>query len=80
MELGLALVFIGFLLAFVAGIYLAFRGPREKGSRGGGAIIIGPFPIVWGSDKETTKMMLVLSIVLVLILISLSLIPSLMSR
>jgi uncharacterized membrane protein len=36
----------------------------EKKVRGGGAVIIGPFPIVFGTDKKSVKVLLVLSIIL----------------
>jgi len=37
--------------------------------RGGGAVIIGPVPIVFGTDKESVRIILVLSIVLVALLL-----------
>ena len=37
--------------------------------RGGGAVIIGPIPIIFGTDKESVKIILVLSIVLVALLL-----------
>jgi uncharacterized protein (TIGR00304 family) len=38
-------------------------------ARGGGAIIIGPIPIVFGTDKQSLKTALLLSIVLTTLLI-----------
>ena len=39
---------------------------KDEGKvKGGGAIIIGPFPIVFGTDWKSVKMVLLLSIVLV---------------
>ncbi|NIQ06235.1 MAG: DUF131 domain-containing protein, partial [Candidatus Korarchaeota archaeon] len=37
--------------------------------RGGGAVIIGPFPIVFGTDKESVRTLLLLSIALIVLLL-----------
>lgn len=49
-DLGLMLVVAGFVLVFI-GMFMLSRG---KG-RGGGILLIGPIPIIWGSDRETLK-------------------------
>lgn len=66
--LGVALILIGvfvILAAFILIFIASFRGKTE--ARGGGAIIIGPFPIVFGTDKESIKAVLWLSIVLTIL-------------
>ncbi|MEM0314038.1 MAG: DUF131 domain-containing protein [Candidatus Bathyarchaeia archaeon] len=60
--IGVFMIFAAFLLLFIAG----FRGKVE--ARGGGAIIIGPFPIVFGTDKESIRAVLWLSLVLTILL------------
>ena len=37
--------------------------------KGGGVVVIGPVPIIFGTDKETVKTLLVLSIILVALLL-----------
>lgn len=72
-NLGLILVFVGSAISFVAVVLLALsglKGKKVKGKvRGGGVVIIGPFPIVFGTDKESVKILLFLSIVLVVLLL-----------
>jgi len=70
-SLGVALILVGFAVAFIAMIWLVVSGAKGgKGRvRGGGAVIIGPVPIVFGTDKESVKVILVLSIVLVVLLL-----------
>lgn len=72
MSVGVALVLIGFAVAFIAMIWLILAGAKSgKGMvRGGGAVIIGPIPIIFGTDKESIKIILVLSIVLVVLLLA----------
>jgi len=55
----------------VAAFLLFFRALREKGRvRGGGLVMIGPFPVIFGMDKESVRVPLLLSIALgVLVLI-----------
>lgn len=68
--LGLALIFVGFGIVFVAALLLFFASTKNRGKiKGGGAIIIGPFPIVFGTDKESVKLLLVLSLVLITFLL-----------
>jgi len=72
-SIGLALVFVGFAIAFIAVVLLFLRGFKGKGKvKGGGAIIIGPIPIIFGTDKESVKIILVLSIILVALLLVLT--------
>jgi uncharacterized protein (TIGR00304 family) len=67
--LGIALVFAGMLVILVAIILLFISSVKGEGKvRGGGAVIIGPFPIIFGTDKESVKTVLLLSIILVILL------------
>ena len=72
-NLGVVLIFVGFVLSFVAVVLLVLSGLRgrkvEGKVRGGGVVVIGPFPIVFGTDKESVKILLLLSIVLVALLL-----------
>lgn len=69
-SVGVALVFVGILIVLVAFTLLLIASFGEKTARGGGAVIIGPFPIVFGTDKESVKTILWLSITLTVILIA----------
>jgi len=69
-TLGIMLVFIGFAITFIAVLLLIFRTAKgERRVRGGGAVIIGPFPIVFGTDKESVKVLLLLSMALIVLLL-----------
>lgn len=72
-SLGLTLIFIGFFIAFLSIILLMLKPIKSEGEKsveGGGIIIIGPLPIVFGTSKGIVKALLILAIVLfVLVLI-----------
>ena len=69
-SIGMILILTGFLIVFVAIVLLIFTATRGgKKVRGGGAVIIGPFPIVFGTDKESVKTLLLLSIVLIVLVL-----------
>ncbi|MFB0501472.1 MAG: DUF131 domain-containing protein [Candidatus Bathyarchaeia archaeon] len=69
-NIGITLIFTGFLIAFVAVVLLFFMTVGGKGKiRGGGAVIIGPFPIVFGTDKESVRTLLLLAIVLIVLVL-----------
>lgn len=71
-SIAVALVLIGFALVFIA-VMLTLSGAKagkDKGKvRGGGVVIIGPIPIIFGTDRESVKIILLLSIVLVALLL-----------
>ncbi len=69
-EVGFALVIFGFMLAFVAIILLAIRSSGGGKTRGGGVLLIGPIPIIFGTDRESAKVLIVLAIILVLIVLA----------
>lgn len=69
-SLGVILVFAGFLTAFVAVVLMFFATKRVKGKvKGGGAVIIGPFPVVFGTDRESLKILLLLSMGLIVLML-----------
>lgn len=68
-NIGLTLVIIGFTVVFIAVMLMVFTAAKAKGKvKGGGVVVIGPFPIIFGTDKESVKIILVLSIVLIVLL------------
>jgi len=74
-SIGFWLIVLGVAVSFIAVLWLVFSGVKSgKGKvKGGGVIIIGPIPIVFGTDKKSLKLILVLSIVLVVLLLILTL-------
>ncbi len=59
------LIFIGVILVFLGAIRDTTQGKTEV--RGGGVIVIGLIPIVFGTDTETVKALVILVIVLILV-------------
>jgi len=79
--LGIALTFAGILVVLVAIILLFISSVKGKSKvKGGGAIIIGPLPIVFGTDKESIKTVLLLSITLTILLIIIIVVSYLLFR
>jgi uncharacterized protein (TIGR00304 family) len=68
-ALGIALIFIGVLIIIVAVILLFILGTKKEKIKGGGALIIGPIPIIFGTDKKSLETVLLLSLVLTALLI-----------
>lgn len=80
-SLGFVLVFVGMTILLVAIILMVLS--RSKGRtevRGGGAIIIGPIPIIFGTDKKSLKIILPLSILLTIALIVLTIVTYFMPK
>ena len=75
---GLLLVFLGVLL-IVAGILgTALRNARsgEASVEAGGIVFIGPIPIVFGTSRAVTKLMLALALVVTIALLILHLLAT----
>ncbi len=72
-KLGFTLIFAGMIVA-ILGVLLIFvsllKSQNMKSEiRGGGVILIGPFPIVFGTDKQSATFAAVLGLVILLIFI-----------
>lgn len=68
-ALGIALIVVGVIVIAIAAVLLSVSGAKKGKVKGGGAIIIGPFPIIFGTDKESLKTVLLLSLALTLTLL-----------
>ena len=75
MFVGSITIFIGIALVVIAVLMLLLG--RNRGSvRGGGIVLIGPIPIIFGSDYKTVKRLMVLAIILMIIVLIIVLVPS----
>lgn len=61
---GFALVLLGTLLIFAGMLAGAKEGAEVKG---GGVILIGPFPIAFGTDAESLKTVLLLALAIIIV-------------
>lgn len=68
-TLGMALIFVGVLIMVIAVVLLSISGVRKGKVRGGGAVIIGPVPIIFGTDEKMLKTVLLLSLGLTVMLV-----------
>jgi len=67
-QLGVLLTFAGIAI-IIAAFFLMFSKQRGKGGvQGGGAVLIGPIPLVWGTDKRW--MFIAIALLLVIMLAS----------
>ena len=76
-NIGLLLALAGFALAIIAtfvAILRSAKGTRQV--RGGGVVMIGPVPIVFGTDKESVRILILLGIVLMIVMLLFSLLPA----
>ena len=66
-TLGILFVFAGFAVILVATILSTSSKPStERKIRGGGVVMIGPIPLVFGSDMKWASVAIVLALVLIL--------------
>jgi uncharacterized protein (TIGR00304 family) len=65
--LGFLLVFLGMLLIVTGTVFQAAKSTRDAEVRGGGVILLGPIPIIFGSDAESVKTVVILAVVLVVV-------------
>jgi uncharacterized protein (TIGR00304 family) len=66
-TLGIALIVVGIII-IVTAIILASIGDAKKGKlSAAGVIMIGPIPIIFGTDKKAVKTVLVLALALTVV-------------
>jgi len=64
------LIFVGVVIFLFATVLIALKRGGKGKTKSAGVIIVGPIPIIFGSDKKSTKDILVLSIILISVLIA----------
>lgn len=75
-TVGLLLALAGFAVAILAFIFAILRSARGAGQvRGGGVVMVGPVPIVFGTDRESTRILILLGIILMAVLLVFTLLP-----
>lgn len=75
-TIGLLLALAGFAVAILAFIFAILRSARGAGQvRGGGVVMIGPVPIVFGTDKQSARVLVLLGIILMTVLLLFTLLP-----
>ncbi len=80
-NLGFTLVFAGILIIILAFLMLFFSSAKkDRKTKGGALLIVGPFPIAFGTDHESTKTVLALSIILTILLMIVTIITYMVSR
>jgi len=80
-EIGLLLIIFGFVLAFVVMIVMALRTAGSSGKgRSAGIVLIGPIPIIFGDDKDSLKILMILAIVLIAVVFTFMLLPYFLNR
>ncbi len=70
-ELGIGLILVGSVVIAIAFLLILLSGIKGKGRiKGGGVVLIGPIPIVFDSDAESVKKVLLMSLVLAIIVMA----------
>ncbi len=72
-TLGFVFVLIGILLIMASLLSMVYHAARtgESELRGGGIVMIGPIPIIFGTDVGALKAVMILAILLMIIAITL---------
>lgn len=63
---GIVLIFTGFLMVFIGTMMSALSGESNVDVETGGVIMIGPIPIVFGTQKGATIAMLLAIVLMIL--------------
>ncbi len=68
-ALGIALIVVGIILAVTAIVLASMSGEKKGKVRTAGVIMIGPIPIIFGTDKKSVKTVLTLALVLTIVVL-----------
>jgi uncharacterized protein (TIGR00304 family) len=77
---GFALILAGIVIIVIVVLLLSIRSAGKGKLKGGGAVIIGPVPIIFGTDKKSLRTILLLSIVLTVLLLVVFIVQYLLLR
>lgn len=67
--LGATLIAAGIIIIVVTIILASIRGAEKGAVKGAGVIMIGPVPIIFGTDKKSVKTVLMLALALTIAMI-----------
>jgi len=67
--IGTMLIVVGVLVVVAVILGVSVKGAKKGEIRGAGVIMIGPTPIIFGTDKESVKTVLALAVILSVILL-----------
>jgi len=67
---GFLLIIVGFIL-----VLLSFTGRGERETKGFGILLLGPFPIVFGTEKGWMRILTLLSLLFILVFFCLFFLP-----
>lgn len=75
-DIGFGVTVIGLLVAFAAIILTFTSGKKGQGQvRGGGILFIGPIPIIFGTDHQSAKVLILLAIASIAMIAILMILP-----
>ena len=60
--IGIALIIVGIIVIVATIIVASMSGIKKSKARDAGVIIIGPIPIIFGTDKKSVKAILTLAL------------------
>lgn len=63
-PVGVGIIILGFLVVFT-GVLLSGSRDSDSTVSGTGIIMVGPIPIIWGSDRRMVAALILLSLLLV---------------
>lgn len=66
-TIGIALVIAGIIIIVAAIITASVSGAKKREGRGAGVVMIGPIPIIFGTDKNSVKVVLGLALALTIV-------------
>ena len=69
-ALGIALIAAGIIIIALAIIVASVRGAEKSKVKGAGVIMVGPIPIIFGTDKKSVKTVLALALALTITLVT----------
>ena len=68
-AVGTALVVVGIIVIVAALVLVAMGGAKKGKVRGAGVIMIGPIPIIFGTDKKSVKAAMALALALTIVVL-----------
>jgi len=81
-TIGIALTVVGVIVALLAVVLsLTLSNRKDAGqTKGGGILLIGPIPIIFGTDRESAKILIMLATALLVVVTALMVFPYLLRK
>lgn len=73
--IGFFMFMLGMILCIIGVLWMILKSSSSSRVSGGGLVMIGPFPIIFGTSKDVTKWMFIIALIFIAFMVISTILP-----